>query len=77
MTYHAADWQAIRHRVLVKQNEKCARTDCHHIGSLDVIKLRGEWIGFCRRCRLQIDAAERCNNAARTRGKRRAQVRMF
>jgi len=77
VTYHQADWECTRKQVLDKQNGRCAREDCEFIGSLDVIRLYGEWVGFCRKHRLQIDAAERCNKAARTRGNRRAQRRLF
>ena len=64
-----ADWANTRQKVLAAQNNRCALQDCPHIGSLDVIKLHGQWVGFCRRHRLRVDAAERCHKAARTRGK--------
>lgn len=70
---HRSDWQDQRRKVLDAQSNKCAREDCPHVGSLDVIRVGKEWVGFCRRHRLRIDAAERCGKAARTRASRKAQ----
>ena len=67
---HDASWQNQRQKVLDAQNNRCARQDCTHIGSLDVIMYRGELTGWCRKHRLLIDGAERANKAARTRGDR-------
>lgn len=72
-----ADWDVIRSRVITAQSHRCARDDCPHIGSLDVIKIGPDWIGFCRRDRLRIDAVERCGKAARTRAGRKRQERLF
>lgn len=77
MSAHAADWSNQRQKVQDAQNNACYREDCPYVGSLDVIMVHGVLRGFCRRDRLRIDASERCNKAARTRGDRGKQARMF
>jgi hypothetical protein len=68
MTSHRPDWQNQRQKVIDAQNNHCARQDCPYVGSLDVIRVHGVLMGFCRRDRLKIDGAERASLAARTRG---------